>query len=121
MSLRLSNSIPDRFREGPGQVDVNVKGPGAAVKDIVDQGAHREEISKLTALSAVYGLHAPHRLFLERQLVSHQRRLPGSGLSSSMLSLELLMGTEDKLPFGEFAYSKLELNQTSFVRSAQSY
>eukprot|EP01053_Blabericola_migrator_P008482 Blabericola_migrator_1__8481@NODE_4421_length_1170_cov_320_368994_g2734_i0_p2_GENE_NODE_4421_length_1170_cov_320_368994_g2734_i0NODE_4421_length_1170_cov_320_368994_g2734_i0_p2_ORF_typecomplete_len125_score13_47UMP1/PF05348_11/1_6e13_NODE_4421_length_1170_cov_320_368994_g2734_i06281002 len=104
MTLTLQTSIPDTFVEGPGRKDVNKLTVGQIVEDIVVKGAHHEEASKLHSLGAIYGLHAPHRLFAERQLVSHQRRLPGTGLPSSMLSLELLLGKEDRCEFGTFSY-----------------
>eukprot|EP01055_Gregarina_sp_Pseudo9_P004056 Gregarina_sp_Pseudo_9__4055@NODE_4197_length_468_cov_163_200466_g3868_i0_p1_GENE_NODE_4197_length_468_cov_163_200466_g3868_i0NODE_4197_length_468_cov_163_200466_g3868_i0_p1_ORF_typecomplete_len131_score7_84UMP1/PF05348_11/5_9e10_NODE_4197_length_468_cov_163_200466_g3868_i07399 len=100
----LDTSIRPTFETGLGQKDINAENPVAVVEDIVSKGPHRDEIAKLNALGFIYGQHAPHTFFTERQLVSHQRRLPGSGLPSSMLSLELLMGTEDRVPFDEFAY-----------------
>eukprot|EP01056_Protomagalhaensia_sp_Gyna25_P002579 Protomagalhaensia_sp_Gyna_25__2578@NODE_2466_length_1072_cov_707_851888_g2042_i0_p3_GENE_NODE_2466_length_1072_cov_707_851888_g2042_i0NODE_2466_length_1072_cov_707_851888_g2042_i0_p3_ORF_typecomplete_len126_score7_14UMP1/PF05348_11/2_6e13_NODE_2466_length_1072_cov_707_851888_g2042_i0102479 len=100
----LQNSIPDTFVNGPGLRDVNTKTIGQTVEHIVTEGAHKEEISRLQGLGVIYGLHAPHRLYTERQLVGHQRRLPGTGLPSSMLSLELLLGKEDRCEFGDFGH-----------------
>lgn len=101
---KLETSIRKTFETGLGQKDINAKHEFAVIEDIVTKGPHRDEIAKLNGLGYIYGQHAPHRLFTERQLVSHQRRLPGTGLPSSMLSLELLMGTEDRIQLDEFSH-----------------
>lgn len=67
-------------------------------------------------LRAVYGSHAAFTELRELNYLSHCRRLPGTGLQSSLLSLELMMDLEDKIeidafPNGERLYFLLRLNR----------
>lgn len=70
------------------------------------QRPHLNELNRLRQVEAVYGSFSAETQFRDFEMLSHSRRLAGSGLPSSMLSLEVLMGIEDKLQFGQFPHRK---------------
>ncbi|KAI5120238.1 hypothetical protein M0805_000052 [Coniferiporia weirii] len=58
-----------------------------------------QEELRLTLQRNIYGVHAPVRLMMERKIVSTNMHMPA--LSRSNLHLDILMGRDEMLDFGD--------------------
>eukprot|EP00916_Digyalum_oweni_P013186 GHVL01021668.1.p1 GENE.GHVL01021668.1~~GHVL01021668.1.p1 ORF type:complete len:118 (+),score=17.87 GHVL01021668.1:54-407(+) len=62
------------------------------------------ENQKMILARAVYGIGAPMRMQMERNILARCRRLPG--LPSSLLGLEMVLGLSDQIDFEDFMMSE---------------
>jgi proteasome maturation protein len=89
--------LPDFAIPGVG---AKAPGPGAGmpinpVQEIQKKYLMQSEIENLRKASAMYGLHAPLRLQMEREILAEHRRLPG--LTSNLVGLSESMGISDDI------------------------
>ena len=64
------------------------------------------EIQRLKKANAVYGLHAPLRMIMERNCLAQHRRLPG--LKSNFVGLSESMGIDDDIEPEDMFYQQDE-------------
>jgi proteasome maturation protein len=100
--------LPDFVVPGQSQ---KVPGPGAGmpinpVEQIQKNHLLNSEKEKLRRASAVYGIHAPMRMLMERNILSQHRRLPG--LRSNMVGLSEVMGIDDDIEPEDMFYQQDE-------------
>ena len=69
---------------------------------LYSQWDETQDATRLTMYRQIYGIHAPVKLLMERQLVSRATsgRIPD--LPSSNLSLDILMGRDETIDFEDF-------------------
>ena len=106
-SLKTGRFIPSNLQE---RID-------HPVGEIQRTGALNDERQYMRFCASVYGLHAPLTLARERVLVSQCRRLPP--FRSSLLGLDLSMGTEDHISFED--YLNIEVPDATKDRQSIQY
>eukprot|EP00921_Rhytidocystis_pertsovi_P015503 GHVQ01024645.1.p1 GENE.GHVQ01024645.1~~GHVQ01024645.1.p1 ORF type:complete len:125 (+),score=21.89 GHVQ01024645.1:141-515(+) len=70
------------------------------VHTIQKQALRDAEAKKMRSAGVIYGLHAPLKLKMEREMLSHTQRLPG--LRSSLIGLHTAMGLDTELTVEDY-------------------
>ncbi len=94
----------------PGKAE-STPGPGAGmpineVERIQKHHLVNSEKERLRKANAVYGIHAPIRMLMERNILAEHRRLPG--LKSNMVGLSEVMGIDDDIEPEDLFYQQDE-------------
>ncbi|KAF9454941.1 proteasome maturation factor UMP1 [Macrolepiota fuliginosa MF-IS2] len=87
-----SLGLHDTLTYGPRNLAAEVKSTGG-IKDRLENWEETQDMTKLTALRNIYGMHAPMRLLMERKIVNSLPTFPG--MSKSNLHLDILMGRDE--------------------------
>ncbi|KAJ3724302.1 proteasome maturation factor UMP1-domain-containing protein [Lentinula guzmanii] len=93
---QTSNSLGlhDTLRYGPRMIATEVKTEGD-LKDRLQNWEETQDNLKLTMMRNTYGLHAPMRLLMERNIVSANPHMPV--LPQTNLQLDILMGRDESI------------------------
>lgn len=77
------------------------------IQRVQAQSLRKAENARMARAAALYGLHAPLRMRMERELLCQTQRLPG-GPRSSLLGLEVIMGRDDELDISDYLNPRLD-------------
>ncbi|CAO3647820.1 unnamed protein product [Cunninghamella blakesleeana] len=89
----------DTLRFGTRSLKTEVL-PGHALENKLAEWNENQWELKLNMARQTYGLHAPIKLMMEREIVSKRTRLPV--LPSSNLHMDILMGKDETIDFEDF-------------------
>ncbi|CAG8601700.1 3831_t:CDS:2 [Ambispora gerdemannii] len=98
-STANSFGVHDTFRLGTRSI-ANELLPSHPLERRLDQWNQTQINLKLTMERRIYGIHAPIRHLMERNIVSKVQRAPI--LPSSNLALDILMGKDETIEFDDF-------------------
>lgn len=90
-----SNLLQDGFQSLEAQM--NAPHPVQSIESRAESSDLRERLQRVRS---IYGSHLAMRLATEKDMFSRPRRLPG--LQSSRASLEVVMGTENRIEFSDY-------------------
>eukprot|EP00918_Siedleckia_nematoides_P055105 GHVU01120173.1.p1 GENE.GHVU01120173.1~~GHVU01120173.1.p1 ORF type:complete len:153 (+),score=22.78 GHVU01120173.1:66-461(+) len=95
----INKEMPnDNIRDGPG-ASVVATGSKHAVELIQTNTLAARERERMQTEAKIYGMHAPIRMLMERNLLAQTHRLPT--LPSAHLGLQTVMGIDDELDVEE--------------------
>jgi len=91
--------LHDTLRYGPRSLATEAR-TRTELPSRLSKWEETQDNAKLTMLRNVHGLHAPARLLMERNIVSHSPHMPA--LPQTNLHLDILMGRDETLSPGDF-------------------
>ncbi|THH00334.1 hypothetical protein EW026_g2167 [Hermanssonia centrifuga] len=103
-----SFGLHDTLTYGPRSLAAEVK-KSSSVKDRLENWEATQDNLKLNLQRNAYGLHAPVRMLMERQIVGHNPHMPA--FRTSNIHLDILMGRDETLECADFMMPASELSQ----------
>ncbi|CAO3642196.1 unnamed protein product [Cunninghamella echinulata] len=93
--------------------------PGHALENRLAEWNENQWELKLSMARQTYGLHAPIKMMMEREIVSKRQRLPV--LPSSNLHLDILTGKDETIDFEDFLNDPSMCTDTLDVHAAMEH
>jgi proteasome maturation protein len=97
--LPIAQGPADILRDGFSSLEAKMNAPHP-VQTIETRASDVDLREKLLRVRSIYGSHLAMRIATEKEMFSRPRRLPG--LPSSRASLDIVMGTENRIEFSDF-------------------